>query len=71
MDQPDTDWKTKTLIVTTLLGAAFGLATGFLLNRTAEESGEGPPQVKTMDGIKTFIGVFGLMRGIASLGKGD
>jgi hypothetical protein len=71
MDQTDNGWKVKTLVISTFLGAAIGLATGYLLNRTAEESGKVPPEVSTGDAIKAFVGVFGLMRGIASLGKGD
>ncbi|HSM55387.1 MAG TPA: hypothetical protein VK879_04460 [Candidatus Sulfomarinibacteraceae bacterium] len=61
-------WKTKTLLVGTAVGALIGLGTAYLLWRTAEESGSGPPQISTGDAIKSAIGVVGLMRGIAALG---
>lgn len=61
-------WKNKTLLVGALVGALVGLGTAYLLARTAEESGGGPPEITTGDAIKTAIGVVGIMRGIAALG---
>lgn len=69
MSEQQDNWKTKTLIVATLLGAGFGLVTGYLLNRTAEESGNAPPEVSTSDAIKALVGIIGLVRGIVSLGS--
>ncbi|MGW8319598.1 MAG: hypothetical protein ACWGPS_10155 [Candidatus Promineifilaceae bacterium] len=65
------DWKKKTLVVGTALGAALGLMTGWLLTRQAEETGNTPPEIKTSDAIKVLIGVVGLVRGVASLGSRD
>lgn len=65
----DNNWKTRVLIGSTLFGALTGLLTGFLLSRTAEESGEGPPQVNTLDAIKVVLGIIGVVRGIAALGN--
>lgn len=62
------NWKNKTLIVGAVVGALVGLGTAYLLARTAEESGGGPPEISTGEAIKTAIGVVGIMRGIASLG---
>lgn len=62
------NWKNKTLIVGAVVGALIGLGTAYLLARTAEESGGGPPEISTGEAIKTAIGVVGIMRGIASLG---
>jgi hypothetical protein len=64
----DEQWKTKTLIIGALVGALLGVGTAYLLNRTAEESGGGPPKVTTGDAVKAAIGIVGVMRGIASLG---
>jgi hypothetical protein len=64
----DEQWKTRTLIVGALVGAILGLGTAYLLNRTAEETGGGPPQITTGDAVKAAIGIVGVMRGIASLG---
>lgn len=62
------NWRTKTLVVGALVGALIGVATAYLLARTAEESGGGPPQISTGDAIKSAVGIVGLVRGIASLG---
>lgn len=62
------NWKTKTLLVGAVVGAFIGVGTAYLLWRTAEESGGGPPEISTGDAIKSAIGVVGLMRGIAALG---
>ena len=45
-----------------------GVATAYLLIRTAEEKHGGLPKISTGDAVKSVIGVIGLMRGIASLG---
>lgn len=62
------NWKTKILIVGAFAGALIGLGTAYLLARTAEESGNGPPKISTGDAIKSALGIVGVMRGIASLG---
>lgn len=62
------NWRTKTLIIGGVIGAIIGVGTAYLLARTAEESGGGPPQITTGDAIKSAIGIVGLVRGIAALG---
>lgn len=62
------NWRTKTLIIGGVIGALIGISTAYLLARTAEESGGGPPKISTGDAIKSAIGVVGLVRGIAALG---
>lgn len=63
------NWKTKTYLVAGVMGLLAGLGTGYLLIRTAEESGGGgPPQISTGDAIKSALGIVGIMRGIAALG---
>ena len=69
MSDRQDNWKAKTLIASTVLGAGFGLVTGYLLNRSAEESGNAPPQVSTADGIKALVGIIGIVRGIVALGS--
>lgn len=56
------------MIVGGVVGALIGVGTAYLLARTAEESGGGPPKITTSDAIKSTIGIVGLVRGIASLG---
>ena len=66
--QENDNWKPKVLIAGTVLGALLGLGSAFLLSRTAEENRGGPPQITTGDALRLGVGIFGLMRGIASLG---
>jgi hypothetical protein len=63
------NWKTKTLIISALIGTAVGLGTGYLLTRSAEEQGGQPPEITTGDTIKAALGIFGVMRGIVALGE--
>lgn len=62
------NWKTKMLVIGAAAGAVVGVATAYLLARTAEENRGGPPQVSTGDVVKAVLGVAGVMRGIAALG---
>lgn len=69
MLEQQNDWKMKTLLIATVAGAIVGLATGYLLNRTAEESGGQPPQITTGDAFKASLGILGVVRGIIALGN--
>lgn len=63
------EWKRNIIAVGTIVGAAIGLGTAYLLIRTAEEQGRhGPPNISTSDAIKAGLGIIGMMRGIAALG---
>lgn len=62
------NWKTKTYVVGAVVGAAVGFGTAYLLARSAEERGGGPPRITTADAVKSAVGVIGIMRGIAALG---
>ena len=64
----ENNWKTKTLIMSALIGTIVGLGTGYLLTRTAEENGGQPPNITTGDAIKASLGIFGVVRGIVALG---
>lgn len=61
-------WKTRTMVVGTVLGALIGFGTSYLFSRTAEEKGGTPPSITAGDTVKAAVGVIGLMRGIAALG---
>ncbi len=69
MNEIEQNWKTRVIILSTLLGAIIGMLTGYLLSRTAEESGGQPPKISTTDAIKSTVGIIGIVRGIASLGN--
>jgi len=68
MPEENNDWKTKTLILGAIIGALIGLGTGYLLTKSAEESGGQPPQISTGDAIKATLGIIGVVRGIVALG---
>jgi hypothetical protein len=68
MLEQNNNWKTKTLILGTLVGALIGLGTGYLLTRSAEETGGSPPSITTGDAIKASLGIIGVVRGIVALG---
>jgi hypothetical protein len=70
MAEENNNWKTKTLILGAAVGAIIGLGTGYLLTRTADETGGQPPKITTGDAFKIALGVIGIVRGIASLGDG-
>ena len=65
---PNDNWKTKTYIIGAVAGALIGLGTAFLMTRSADERGGGPPEVSTGDVLKVGVGIIGLVRGIAALG---
>ena len=69
MSESNNSLRTKILIGGAVAGAFVGLATGYLLSRTIDESGSEGPDISTMDAIKAVIGVIGVMRGIAALGS--
>jgi hypothetical protein len=71
MPESNNNWKTRIIIGSTVVGAASGLIAGYLLSRTADERGSGPPKVKTGDALRLAIGIIGLVRGIAALGDKD
>ncbi|MBK8932947.1 MAG: hypothetical protein IPM76_11650 [Chloroflexi bacterium] len=64
------NWKVKLLVVGTVIGAAIGLGTAYLMARTAEENVGGPPKINTADALRIGINAIGLVRGIAALGDG-
>lgn len=68
MLEENNNWKTKTLLLSAIVGLLVGIGTGYLLTRTAEENGGQPPKITTGDAIKASLGIFGVVRGIVALG---
>ena len=61
-------WKTKYMLGGAALGALIGIVTAYFLIRTAEETQGGPPSIKSIDIVRSGVGVAGLIRAIAALG---
>jgi hypothetical protein len=64
---PD-NWMPRWLLGGTILGAALGLLTAYLMVRNAQESRGGPPEISVTEGIGATIAMIGVVRTIASLG---
>ena len=64
------DWKMRTTLVGSALGALAGVAAALMFIRRSEETGEPPSLRKTDPGLvlATGITVLGLLRQIADLG---
>ena len=62
------DWQRRVLLTGSVIGAAVGLLTSWLLVRTSRETRGGPPAISTGDAIKVGVTTIGLVRAIASLG---
>lgn len=64
----DNDSKTKTIIMGSVIGAVAGAISAYMLIKKAESEGE-QPKLSAGEGIQVGLGVLGLMRMIAGLGK--
>lgn len=69
MTENDNSWKNKFLIGGAVMGAVIGVATAYLLTRTAEEEQGGPPNISATEALTLGISTIGLVRGIAQLGS--
>ena len=63
----DNNWKTKTMIMGTVIGAVAGAVSAFLLIQRAERE-DATPKLTTGESIQVGLGVLGLLRMIAGLG---
>ncbi len=64
----DKSWKTKTLITGTIIGAAVGALSSFLLIKRAEAENT-QPKLTPGEGVQMGLGVLGLLRIIAGVGS--
>lgn len=61
-------WQNRFLIIGTIVGALAGLASAWMLVKSAEKNKGGPPEISSADLLRSTVGVIGIIRGIASLG---
>ncbi len=64
----DQSWKTKSLIFGTVIGAAAGAVSAYLLIKRAESEHQ-TPKLSPGEGIQVGLAVLGLMRMIAGFGS--
>ncbi|MFN7036920.1 MAG: hypothetical protein ACK4SN_11205 [Bellilinea sp.] len=60
------NWKTKTIVIGGLIGAAAGIIAALLLIQRAEENQQ-MPRLTAGDGVKVGVGVLGLLRLISDI----
>ena len=63
----ENNWKTKTIIIGTVVGAVAGALSALMLIQRAEKENT-TPKLSTGEGIQVGLGVLGLLRMIAGLG---
>ena len=65
------DWKMRTTLIGTALGAVAGVAAALMFIRRSEETGQPPSLRKTDPGLALTVGVtlLGLLRQIADMGE--
>lgn len=61
-------WKTKALVIGTVVGALVGLGSAYLMIHNAEKSGR-ELKVTAGEGVKLGVLVMGLLRQIGQLGE--
>lgn len=64
----DKNWKTKTFIIGTVIGALAGAASAFLLVKRAE-SENSQPKLSPGEGVQVGLSVLGVLRLISGLGS--
>jgi predicted metalloendopeptidase len=70
LDETDSTWMVKALVIGGTLGALTGLGAAYLFVQRAKKGTE-PPSLTAMEGVKLALLVFGLLRSVAMLGGGD
>lgn len=70
MSNININWKTKFLIVGTLIGALTGAGAAYLLTQNAKKNtaGDEMPEISIGEALGIGISVIGIVRGIAALG---
>ena len=61
------NWKTKTILIGAVIGAAAGLIAAYILVQRADESQQAP-RLNAGDGVMVGLGVLGVLRLISDIG---
>lgn len=62
------NWKLRTIVIGTVVGAVTGLIAAFLLSKRAEQKGE-HLSISSGEGLKLGVLIAGLLRSILTLGE--
>jgi hypothetical protein len=68
ISQAGSDWKSKTLLLGTIVGALVGAGAAYLIIQRAERQ-ESDVHLTAGEGVKLGLLVFGLLRQVAQLGE--
>lgn len=68
IETTENNWKTKTLLVGVVLGAAVGALSAYLLIQRADRENQ-TLSVSAGEGVRLGLLVFGLLRQVATLGE--
>lgn len=61
------NWKSRTILIGAVLGAAAGLIAAYILVQRASETQQAP-RLNPGDGVKVGLGVLGVLRLISDIG---
>jgi len=62
------NWKTKVMVIGTVIGAFTGLGAAYLMIQRAEQANI-QPKLTAGEGVKVGLGVLGLLKMIADIGR--
>ncbi len=63
------NWKLKTLIIGSILGALAGVGAAYLLVQRAEQE-NAKPRLTAGEGVSLGLGILGVLRQVAGMGQG-
>lgn len=68
-DNSASNWKRNAYVVGAALGLVTGVLGAYLFVRAADEKGNSPPRISTLEAIRLGAATIGLIRQIATLGN--
>lgn len=66
MNSQNTNWKTRTILIGTIIGALSGLIAAFIVIQQSEKK-ETAPRLNAGEGVKLGMGILGLLRLVSDM----